>query len=92
MGGVAVESSRGFVSRPAAAVLVLAGFAVLLAFAGCAKSEVAHRELTERQRDSILGKSVLPGASVVTRALSASDQAASRASSMDAQAASSDDH
>ena len=87
-----MKSSRVSARRRAGAVLLLAGFAVLLAFAGCSKSETAHRELTERQRDSILGKSVLPGASVVTRALSVSDQATARASSMDAQAAASDDH
>lgn len=74
------------------AVAVLAAFAALTAFAGCSKTETAQRELTERQRDSILGKSVLPGASVVTRALKVSDQAASRAASMETQAASSDDH
>jgi hypothetical protein len=76
--------------RRGAAVALLAAFAVLLAFAGCSKSETAHRELTERQRDSILGKSILPGASVVTRALSVSDQAAARAASMDAQTGTSD--
>ena len=74
------------------AVSVLAAFAALTAFAGCSKTETAHRELTERQRDSILGKSVLPGASVVTRALSVSDRASARAASLDAQAGGSDDH
>lgn len=74
------------------AVAVLAAFAALTAFAGCSKTETAQRELTERQRDSILGKSVLPGASVVTRALSVSDKATARAAAMDAQAASTDDH
>ena len=79
-------------SRRWRAVAVLAAFAALTAFAGCSKSETAQRELTQRQRDSILGKSVLPGASVVTRALSVSDQASVRAASLDAQAGSSDDH
>ena len=74
------------------AALVLAAFAALTAFAGCSKTETAQRELTERQRDSILGKSVLPGASVVTRALSVSDRASARAASLDAQSASTDDH
>lgn len=74
------------------AVAVLAAFAALTAFAGCSKSETAQRELTQRQRDSILGKSVLPGASVVTRALSVSDQASARSASLDAQAGASDDH
>ena len=79
-------------SRRWRAVAVLAAFAALTAFAGCSKSETAQRELTQRQRDSILGKSVLPGASVVTRALSVSDRASARAASLDAQAGSADDH
>ena len=74
------------------AVFVLAAFAALTAVAGCSRTETAHRELTQRQRDSILGKSILPGASVVTRALSVSDRATARSASLDAQAGASDDH
>lgn len=74
------------------AVSVLAAFAAFTAVAGCSRTETAHRELTQRQRDSILGKSILPGASVVTRALSVSDQASARSASLDAQAGASDDH
>ena len=66
------------------ALAVLASVATLLAFAGCTKSETAHRELTERERDSILGKTNLPGAFVVTRALSASDKAAAQAAQTNA--------
>lgn len=38
--------------------------------------------LTERQRDSIIAKSSLPGASVVGQALNVSDKAAARAEGM----------
>ena len=59
---------------------VLAGLA-LLALASCApRSEPAARApLTERQRDSVLARSGLPGAPVVGRALDISDRAADRA-------------
>lgn len=53
--------------------------------AGCGQKTTAHRELTERQRDSTLGRSVLPGASAVTRALQVSDQASNAAAKMDSQ-------
>jgi hypothetical protein len=56
-----------------------------LALASCAKSgSETKRELTERERDSTIGESVLPGAGVVKRAMSASDSAAARARAMDA--------
>ena len=44
----------------------------------CAKQESTTRTLTERERDSTLGKSVIPGGSAVTRALEESDSAAAR--------------
>ena len=77
--------------RRAGAATVLAAFATLLAFAGCSSSATTQRELTERQRDSTLGRTNIPGASVVTRALAASDKAAAQAAQMDAQV-SSEDH
>lgn len=56
----------------------------LLATLSCAKAGPERSKvLTERQRDSILAKEPIPGASVVGRALEASDQAAARAARMD---------
>lgn len=60
-------------------------FALLLALAslvaGCAQRSqpAAKAPLTERQRDSILARSALPGAPVVGRALEISDRAADHA-------------
>jgi len=50
----------------------------------CARSSSQQtRQLTERQRDSILATEPLPGAKVVGSALKASDAAAVRAAKMD---------
>lgn len=58
----------------------------LFALAGCGAQGVAsQRELTQRQRDSTLGQSAIPGASTVTRALKESDRAGDVARAMDAQ-------
>jgi hypothetical protein len=57
------------------------GGALLLA--SCSTSSPPRRVLTERERDSTLGKSVIPGAAAVTRTLEASDSAAARAQRMD---------
>jgi len=56
----------------------------LLALASCAPSSppAERAPLTERQRDSILARSALPGAPVVGRALEASDRATDRAAEM----------
>lgn len=61
------------------------GIAILLAIAlaSCAKEGAPKRALTERERDSTLGKSVIPGGAVVTRALAVSDSEAARAQRMD---------
>ncbi len=64
-------------------VIVVA--AALLALAGCAKSESTQKNLTERQRDSILAKEPIPGATGVGAALKASDNEAKRAADMNAQ-------
>jgi hypothetical protein len=63
-------------------LLCLAVVAALLA--GCARRAEgpARAPLTERQRDSVLAKSSLPGAPVVGRALQVSDQAADRAAGL----------
>jgi len=47
-------------------------------------SDSVKSALTEHQRDSVLAKSVLPGAGVVGRAMQASDRAAQRAAGLDA--------
>ncbi len=58
------------------AVLLLLVFA-----AGCAGRRPAPR--TERERDSIIGQSRLPGAAGVTGALKVSDSAAARKARLD---------
>ena len=53
--------------------------------AGCAERQhTARAPLTERQRDSILAKSSLPGAPVVGRALDVSDKSAAHAAAENA--------
>ena len=56
----------------------------LLALVGCTphSQPSARAPLTERQRDSVLARSALPGAPVVGRALEVSDHAADRAAEM----------
>ena len=61
-------------------MLLLAG--LVASASACAKTET-HRQLTERERDSTLGKSAIPGGAAVTRALEVSDSAAVRAQAMD---------
>jgi len=46
----------------------------LFALAGCSSEKHATRQLSERERDSLIARSVLPGASVVGRALAVSDR------------------
>jgi hypothetical protein len=55
---------------------------LLLAILGCSPEsppEVKRAPLTERERDSTLGATGIPGASAVTKALAVSDTAAARA-------------
>lgn len=47
-------------------------------FSACAQKQSTTRTLTERERDSTLGKSAIPGGAAVTRALEESDSAAAR--------------
>lgn len=51
---------------------------LVLAAAGCTDRKDKESTLTKRERDSIIGESVLPGASGVRRALGAVDSAAAR--------------
>lgn len=57
---------------------------LLMCCLGCApRSEPSARApLTERQRDSVIAKSVLPGAPVVGRALDVSDRATDRSAEL----------
>ncbi len=58
--------------------------AALVALAGCSSgSDRPASTLTEHQRDSVLAKSILPGAAVVGRALSESERASTSSASMD---------
>jgi hypothetical protein len=51
---------------------------------GCADRNAANgRVLSERQRDSVISRSSLPGAVTVGRALQESDKASLRAASLD---------
>jgi hypothetical protein len=61
-------------------------FAILAMLAGgcSAGQDTPKKTLTERQRDSVLSKSVLPNAGMVGRAMAVSDAEARRASRMDA--------
>jgi hypothetical protein len=63
------------------------GLAVLLLVcAGCAQRSApsARAPLTERQRDSLIAHSRLPGASVVGRSMAVSDRSARQAAATDA--------
>jgi hypothetical protein len=63
--------------------LFLAGLGMLLA-ASCTHSPGSQAKvLTERQRDSVLAASKLPGSAVVGKALVASDSGASHAAALD---------
>ena len=66
-----------FGSPRRAAAFALA--AAALALASCSHSHTAQRVLSERERDSLIARSSLPGAPVVGRALALSDSMATRA-------------
>ena len=68
--------------RFALTLAALAFAAAALSPLGCAKQEPPPRILSQRERDSLIGVSGLPGASVVTRALAEQDSAAKRAARM----------
>jgi len=59
---------------------------VVLLVAGCGNmfsSDEVQSTLTERQRDSVLARSALPGSGTVGRALEHSDRAARRSADID---------
>ena len=57
--------------------------ACLLTLAGCSTQKHATRELSERERDSLIARSQLPGASVVGRAMAVSDRLQRQAARQD---------
>ncbi len=61
--------------------------ALCLAIAGCsaAAKDSARAPLSERQRDSVLARTPIPGASTVGRAMDAGDDQARRAGALNAQ-------
>jgi len=63
-------------------VAILALFAALIA---CSSSDGGNRRdtMTQRQKDSVLGQSGLPGAQGVTKALRASDSVKARQAQVD---------
>lgn len=69
-------------------LLLLASLALLSGCAGegAENGAVTADSVTQRQRDSIVGESGLPGARGVRNALEASDAAAARAAALDSAA------
>ena len=58
--------------------------ALVIGLTACAKDEPdARRDLTQREKDSILGASQIPGAKAVKRALTSADSAAARQARLD---------
>jgi hypothetical protein len=64
-----------------------AGFtlaALALVIAGCSTGDSdSRRDLTQREKDSILGASQIPGAKAVKRSLTSADSAAARQARLD---------
>jgi hypothetical protein len=62
------------------ALLVMLG---TMASAACTESRTAGTGRTERERDSLIGQSKVPGASAVKKAMDASDSAQNRVTQED---------
>ena len=62
---------------------LLASMALLLVLTACSDHEQPKRPATERERDSVLGASRLPGATGVRGALRAQDTAAAQNARLD---------
>ena len=60
---------------------------ITLALISCKSTVTAGTGRTERERDSVIGQSKIPGAGVVQRALQVSDSATSRRDRLDSAAA-----
>lgn len=64
--------------------LALAGAIVALALAGCTKDEPETKPvLSQREKDSILANSQIPGAKAVKRAMKSADSASARQMRLD---------
>jgi hypothetical protein len=65
--------------------IALAGALFTLSLAACAKDESAEKKpvLTQREKDSILGNSLIPGAKAVKKTLMTADSAAARQARID---------
>jgi hypothetical protein len=65
--------------------LPVATLIVVLVLAACARDDgdVNKRQLTQREKDSILGASQIPGAKAVSRAMTSADSATARALRLD---------
>jgi hypothetical protein len=70
-------------TKPGGFALVVSMFGVLCIAAACAAEKPEPPALSQRQRDSIIGASALPGAAGVRGALSAQDSAARRQARLD---------
>jgi hypothetical protein len=57
--------------------------ALALATAACSKEETVKRDLTQREKDSILGASQIPGAKAVKKSLTVADSATARQERLD---------
>jgi hypothetical protein len=58
--------------------------ALAVAATACGKDETeTKRDLTQREKDSILGASTIPGAKAVKRAMTSADSATARQSRLD---------
>ena len=64
---------------------LVASLALVALVAACAKDDdnTTKRELTQREKDSILGASQIPGAKAVNRAMTSADSATARALRLD---------
>jgi len=79
------RTAAGRATRIPATRALIVGALLLAAVSGCAREATSRRELTQRQRDSTLGRSVIPGAGTVTRALNVSDEASRAAAARNAE-------
>ena len=63
--------------------VILFALTFLIAVPGCSSGQHATRELSERERDSLIARSQLPGAAVVGRAMAVSDRLERQAARQD---------
>jgi hypothetical protein len=64
-------------------MLARAALVLMLAFTACTAGNQSKRPATQRERDSVLGASQLPGATGVRGAIRAQDSAAARNARLD---------